>query len=147
MKIQEQDTYHGPALMQIVEHDSFKALNKADDKYGHYLVNKDIRLWVKYSSAANGPWQFTFQVGDLALIAKDIKAKGTTHIVLVCGHASICSLDADELNSLLDLDAKSSQWLKVDAPAGKQMRVTGSDNSKSPILAPHNKFPGCIFDD
>ena len=28
MKIQEQDIYHGPALMQIVEHPSFKALNR-----------------------------------------------------------------------------------------------------------------------
>jgi len=145
MKIQDQDTFHGPALMQIVEHDSFKALNKADDKYGHYLVNKDIRLWVKYASASNGPWQFTFQPNDLALISKDLKQKGTTHIVLVCGHFSICSLSSGELEELLDVSANSAQWLKVEAPANRQMRVTGSDNSKSPILAPHNKFPGCVF--
>ncbi len=145
MKIQEQDTFHGPALMQIVEHDSFKALNKADDQYGHYLVNKDIRLWVKYASKAKGPWQFTFQPNDLSLISKDVKQKGITHVVLVCGNVSICSLNTDELERLLDITAKSAQWLKVAAPPNKQMRVTGSDSNKSSILAPHNKFPGCIF--
>lgn len=146
MKIQEQDIYHGPALMQIVEHDSFKALNKADEKYGHYLVNKDIKLWVKYASAKNGPWQFTFQPNDLRGIAKDLRSKGATHIVLVCGHDTICSLNGDELGSLLDIAASSAQWLKVDAPQGKQMRVTGSENGKDPILAAHKKFPGCVFD-
>ena len=36
MKIQQKDYFHGAALTQIVEHESFKALNKADSKYGHY---------------------------------------------------------------------------------------------------------------
>jgi len=47
MKIQHKDLFHGAALTQLVEHNSFKALNKADDKYGHYLVNTDRRLLVK----------------------------------------------------------------------------------------------------
>lgn len=78
MKIQEQDVYHGPALMQIVEHDSFKALNKADEKYGHYLVNNDRRLCFKYSTAESGPWSFTFQSQDLAALKKDLGTRGQT---------------------------------------------------------------------
>ena len=45
MKIQTQDLYHGAVLTQITEHPSFKALNKADTLYGHYLVNHDTRLF------------------------------------------------------------------------------------------------------
>lgn len=145
MKIQEQDTYHGPALMQIVEHHSFKALNKADERYGHYLVNKDTRLWLKYSSATLSPWTFTFQPVDLAGLAADIALNGTTHIVLACGHHTLCCLDEAEIRGLVEMTAGAQQWVKVEAPAGKQMRITGSLNTKRPTLAPHNKFPNCIF--
>lgn len=48
MKIQDQDLYHGAALTQIVEHASFKALNRGSEKYGHYLVNKDQHVFIKY---------------------------------------------------------------------------------------------------
>ncbi len=48
MKTKEMDLYHGPALTQIVHHDSFKAINKATTKYGHYLVNTDRHVFVKY---------------------------------------------------------------------------------------------------
>jgi hypothetical protein len=60
MKIQEQDFYHGPALMQIVEHPSFKALNKGSNRYGHYLVNADCHVFVRYSKAEGDAWSFTF---------------------------------------------------------------------------------------
>jgi hypothetical protein len=59
MKIQRKDYYHGAVLTQIVEHKSFKALNKFDEKYGHYKINHDIRLMVKLASEDSDPWQFT----------------------------------------------------------------------------------------
>ena len=64
------------ALTQIVEHPSFKALNKADEKYGHYLVNANIHLLVKYSSPSSSPWQFTFNESDLDSICDDIMDEG-----------------------------------------------------------------------
>jgi hypothetical protein len=56
MKIQEQDIYHGPGLVQIVEHKSFKALNRASSKYGHYLINTDRHVFAKYSTKKKTPW-------------------------------------------------------------------------------------------
>ncbi len=56
MKIQEQDIYHGAALTQIAEHESFKALNKGSERYGHYLINADCHVFIKYSKAAVSPW-------------------------------------------------------------------------------------------
>lgn len=145
MKIQDQDIYHGPALMQIVEHDSFKALNKADSKYGHYLVNKDIRLWFKYASSRDAPWQFTLQPDELTAIKEDLRSKGKLYLVLVCGHVSICCLNSDEVQSLADPNGGAAQWIKLDAPPNKKMRVTGSLNNKEPLKVAHSKFPNCIF--
>lgn len=71
MKIQEQDRFHGAALTQIVEHKSFKALNRASAKYGHYLVNADRHVFTKYSKATRSPWSFTFQ----PLISRPFKRK------------------------------------------------------------------------
>lgn len=132
-------------LMQIAEHNSFKALNKADATYGHYLVNSDKRLWLKYATAADGPWSFTFHPSDLAAIASDLKLKGETFVVLACGHHSVACLNQEQFEGLIELNSSSPQWMKVDAPAGKQMRVTGSNSGKEPVLIPHNSFPNCIF--
>lgn len=145
MKVQEQDRYHGPALMQIVEHNSFKALNKADEQYGHYLVNQDTRLWLKYSGSDSGPWSFTFHPADVTALRSDIQSKGKNFVVLACGHHTICCLSEVEIASLIDLGASAPQWVKVESPEGKQMRVTGSLSNKKPILAAHSKFPNCIF--
>jgi hypothetical protein len=60
VKIQEQDVFHGPALAQIAEYGAFKALNRARAKQGHYIVNADRRLLLKYSTKSRGPWKFTF---------------------------------------------------------------------------------------
>lgn len=58
MKIQKKGSNHGVALTQIVEHPSFKALNKADEKFGHYQINHDTRILIRYRSG-NSPWTFT----------------------------------------------------------------------------------------
>lgn len=82
MKIQAKDFFHGAALTQIVEHPSFKALNKASDKYGHCLVNKDIRVFVKYSNT-DQPWQFTLNPDDSAATRVAAQQPGSTFLALV----------------------------------------------------------------
>jgi hypothetical protein len=83
MKIQEQDIYHGPALMQIVEAPSFKALNKTDDGiYGHYAVNKNHRLFVKYATARVSPWKFQFDVKAKKAISADVDSGAKTFVCL-----------------------------------------------------------------
>ena len=74
MKIQQKDYYHGAALTQIVEHESFKALNKADVKHGHYKINQNIRLLVKSTTNEESPWSFTANANDLATIKDDINS-------------------------------------------------------------------------
>lgn len=108
MKIQEQDLYHGAALTQIVEHHSFKALNRASVKYGHYLVNTDRHVFAKYSKATHSPWSFTFQPHDLQAIHAEITAGHTVFLCLVCGTSTACALTQAEFSSLIDLASTSA---------------------------------------
>lgn len=143
MKIDHKDLYHGAALTQIAEHDSFKALNKADQKYGHYLVNTDRRLLTKHSEKNAEPWQFTFQVDDLQTLRSDIASGFKTFAVLVCGQDTICLLSEEELREVIDLDAATQQWIRVSVPKAS-MRVNGSSGTLKHAIK-HNGFPNRIF--
>src|SRR5438552_1824863 len=125
MKVQQKDLYHGAALTQLVEHDSFKALNKADGKYGHYLVNTDRRLMVKLTEKPHYPWSFTFQPDDLDTLRADIASGFRTFVVLVCGKATVCLLEQADYEAIIDLDAAGQQWIRVEVPKAS-MRVRGS---------------------
>ena len=125
MKIQQKDLFHGAALTQLTEHPSFKALNKADAKYGHYLVNADCRLMVKLTTRTNGPWQFTFQPDDLNTLKSDIASGFKTFVVLVCGKVTVCLLNSRDFKAVIDLNSASVQSVRVDIPRAR-MSVRGS---------------------
>lgn len=145
MKIQEQDLYHGPALMQIAEHPSFTGLNKADAKYGHYIVNADRRLFVKYSSADASPWPFTFQPNEMKAIQGDIAAGARTFVCLICGESTICCLNQSELVEVIKIDSRGAQWVRVEVPKGGSQHVSGS-RGKLRYTIPHNAFPAKVLE-
>jgi hypothetical protein len=144
MKIQEQDRFHGAALTQIVEHDSFKALNRASTKYGHYLVNADRHVFVKYSKSTRSPWSFTFQSHDFQSIQAEVSAGHLVFVCLVCGTVTVCALSKDELVALIDLHASNAQWVRVEVPPGGSCHVSGS-LGKLKRTVPHNSFPEKVF--
>lgn len=144
MKVDKKDLYHGAALTQITEHASFKALNKADAKYGHYLVNTDRRLLTKYSEKDSSPWQFGFQIDDLNTLKSDNASGFKTFVILVCGSKTVCLLTEDEFTQLIDTSAQSQQWIKIDIPKSS-MRLSGSKGKLSHAIK-HNGFPARVFE-
>ena len=145
MKIQEKDRYHGAALTQIVEHPSFKALNKADGKYGHYQVNHDRRIMAKYSKKPKSPWQFTFSADDIQTISEDSERTGyRVFVCLTCGSSTVCTLREDEIADVLDLSSMTQQWIKVEVPKGGSIHVSGTNGSCRRAIA-HNGFPDKVF--
>ncbi len=144
MKIQDQDIYHGSALTQIVQHDSFKALNRASSKYGHYLINKDQHVFVKYRTNKRSPWSFTLQPDELEAIAAEIKSKKIVFLCVVCGTSTVCALSQEEIDSVIDVQSSSPQWVKVSVPKGGSCHVSGSTGKLSKVV-PHNSFPEKIF--
>ena len=105
MKIQEQDIYHGTALMQIVEHRSFKALNRASSVYGHYLINTNRQVFAKYATKTGSPWQFTFQPKNVKAIAGAVVSGDRVFACLVCGQVTICTLTEHEIRQVIDLSS------------------------------------------
>lgn len=144
MRIQEKDLYHGAALTQIVEHPSFKALNKVDDRYGHYLINHDRRMLVKYRTNSEAPWQFSFPPAETALLKEDLGTDLRVFLCLVCGPETVAILKEDEFHSVLGLDVEGQQWVRVDLPPGGSMRVRGSAGHLTRTI-PHNAFPKKVF--
>lgn len=143
MKIQQKDLFHGAALTQLTEHLSFKALNKADTKYGHYMVNTDRRLMVKLTEKPSAPWTFTFQPDDLNTLSSDMASGFRTFVVLVCGRETICLLPERDFLVLLDLSSTGAQWIRVEIPRAS-MRVRGSSGRLSHAIA-HKDFPENVF--
>lgn len=82
---------------------SFKALNKVDEKYGHYLVNHDIRIFVKYRNNDGAPWQFTLQPSELKYVKVDIKSGANVYLCLICGYITICALTKEQIINLIEL--------------------------------------------
>jgi hypothetical protein len=143
MRIDSKDLYHGAALTQIIEHDSFKALNKADHKYGHYQINTDSRLLVKHSVQEES-WRFTFHSDDLKTLTSDNMSGFKTYLILVCSDKTICLLEPFEFTSLIDMQSNSQQWIQVTIPK-TSMRVSGTKGELKHAIK-HNSFPKRIFE-
>ena len=144
MKIQEQDLYHGAALTQIAEHQSFKALNRASTKYGHYLINTDRHVFVKYRTSSKSPWQHTLSADEMKSLVAACKANKFVFLCLVCGDNTICALEKAEISVVLDLASGAQQWVKVEVPKGGSCHVTGSNGALKRVV-PHNSFPNKTF--
>lgn len=145
MKIQEQDNYHGSALTQIVEHPSFKALNKGSERYGHYLVNANCHVFVRYRKTLRSPWTFTITPEQLEPMRNVLEADADLFLCLVCGRNTICILDEDQLKDLMDLDSTVQQWIRVEVPKGGSCHVFGAAGNLRHAV-PHNAFPARLFD-
>ncbi len=144
MKINEKQQYHGPALAQIVDHRSFKALNRAGDGfYGHYLLNQETSIWMKYSTTSD-EWRYTFSTDDLEAIGRD--RASSSFIVLVCGHTSICCLTHDDLRELIDESASLPQWVHIQARPNTGLKVRGTKRPDRVMTIPHNRFPDALFE-
>lgn len=142
MSIDYKDFMHGAALVAIADSQEFTALNKASVKYGHYVVNHDRNLFVKYSDGSGPDYWFTFQDADKKLI-RETAPRGHVHVVLVCGTEVITGLSRDELIQLIDLEKSEAERVKVSAAAGKQLRIRGPEGSLPAI--PRNSFPQRIL--
>ncbi len=146
MKIQTMHLYHGAVLTQITEHPAFKALNKVEPLYGHYLVNHDTRIIVKYLNRPTTAWSFQFSVKELQAIRADLKLTHNVYLCLVCGQETICALNNEEFSGLIDIDADTRQSIAVDVPEGGSMHVQG-DEGRLQNVVHHNSFPGKLFEE
>src|ERR1039458_3316598 len=141
MKTQTKDLFHGAALTQIVEHNSFKALNRASKKYGHYLVNTDRHLFVRYKKNKKSPWIFQFTSEDKDAINE---TKGPLTLCLICGTVSVCALSRGEIDQIIDLNATVTQSIRIEVPRHGSFHVSGSKGALKKTIT-HHSFPDKVF--
>lgn len=144
MKIQEHDLFHGAALTQIVQHPSFKALNKLDSKFGHYRINADICILVKYRKNGESPWQFILNNSEIETLKSDYESDDNLFLCLVCAESTICAINKEQINQLVDLSASGQQWIRVEVPVGGSIWLKGSLGSIKGCIA-HKNFPENLF--
>ncbi|MBF6561236.1 MAG: hypothetical protein IVW56_13185 [Candidatus Binataceae bacterium] len=149
MPKKQKDRHHGSAMLAIIEHPTFTALNKLPTGTTNtYLVNDNTPLLVKYATKKNttGRWVFTVNRHEAKAIQKLAKAQGDRFfLLLVCGDVSVCVVDWTDINLLVDFNAartsvrcltKKGTKIRVFAGRGKQAKV---------IKIAAGNFPKALF--
>jgi hypothetical protein len=140
--IDHKDFMHGAALVAIADSEMFTALNRASVKYGHYVVNHDRHLFIKYNDGSGaGDYFFTFHGDDKGRI---LSVQGDRiFAILVCGDEVVTGISRDELAKIIPMGDAASSTVKVSAYQGKQLRISGQRGNLPPI--PRRSFPGRIL--
>jgi len=142
MRICDKDFYYGVVLNQLAIHPTFTSINKVGLNDGLYQINDMTRILIKYSTSDEN-WRFKFTANDF----DDIEQERFFHlfIVLVCPK-TICLLSYSDLQEIVNIKSKKSQWISFNYSGSKKMVVTGPLRDLSHKVA-HNAFPGNIFDE
>ena len=143
MAIDYKDFMHGAALVAIADSSAFTALNKASVKYGHYIVNHDRHIFIKYNAGSGpGDYHFTFNGGDKQRI-RDADGRAV-FAVLVCGDEVVTAIRREELVQMIDLGVTAAESILVRAEAGKQLRISSSRAELANL--PRNAFPARVLE-
>jgi hypothetical protein len=138
------DFMHGAALVAIAEHPRFSALNRASDKYGHFKVNDNRHVFIKYRDGEGPDYAFNFNHDDVRLMQSSASRTSCVYAILVCGTEVITALDAG-LGKLIDMKSLRQQWVKVRADPRKRLRIRGPLGELGRPI-PRNAFPGEILE-
>lgn len=135
---------HGAALAQIVNHESFTSLNKVPGTYGHYIINTDRRLFIKYRDADRPPWQFNFQVDEVLSIGKSQLAD-PTYVAMVCGTDGVACVSSEELFELLEARPLDQQSVTIHRPPRGSYRIYHGDWTLRNTIA-RSRFPDRVIE-
>ncbi|MEU6081045.1 hypothetical protein [Streptomyces sp. NPDC047108] len=141
--IDHKDFMHGAALVAIADSAMFTALNRASVKYGHYVVNHDRHLFLKYNDGKGpGDYFFTFSAED----KRRVLGVGHERVfaVLVCGNEVVTGISRKELGQLVPMAHPLASTVKVSARQNKQLRISGPSGNLP--LVSRRSFPARILE-
>ncbi|MET9587666.1 hypothetical protein ABZY10_32160 [Streptomyces sp. NPDC006539] len=140
--IDKKDFMHGAALVAIADSDMFTALNRASVKYGHYVINHDRHLFIKYNDGSGpGDYFFTYSGED----KQRIISLGADRVftILVCGNEVVTGISREELAQLITMTDALASTVRVSAQQGMQLRISGPVGELP--LIPRRSFPSRIL--
>lgn len=139
------DFMHGAALVAIAEHPRFSALNRASDKYGHFKVNDNRHVFIKYRDGDGPDYAFNFNPDDVQLMQSSVSRTSCVYAILVCGTEVITALSMLDLGRLIDMKSRRQQWVKVRADPRKRLRIRGPLGELGRLI-PRNAFPSQVLE-
>lgn len=147
--ITERDKFYGVVLRHLTRHERLSKVQEVGDKAGHFCLNDDAFLLVKYSSSNSSPWRFTFRPDDIRILIDDLNQGGLfgdSFVCLVCGFESLCALREEEWSTLLDLSETSGQQsISVHRSPGSLFELKGSSEDLDHKI-PASRFPSLVFE-
>lgn len=147
--INNRDPYDGIVLRSLAKYGEPFQIADIGDKAGHFCLNEDAFLLVKYASRNRSPWRFTFRPGDIETLVDDHSQGGLfggSYVCLTCGFESLCALREEEWSALLDLsETDTQQTIVVRKRPGTSFEVTSSAGNLDRKI-PASRFPGLIFE-
>jgi hypothetical protein len=146
--INTRDPYDGIVLRSLAKYGEPFQIADLGDKAGHFCLNEDAFLLVKYAARNQSPWPFTFRPDDIDTLINDHNEGGLfggSYVCLVCGYNSLCALQEDEWSSLLDFKATRQQTVTVRRDPRSSFEVTGSSGELDRKI-PASRFPSLVFE-
>lgn len=147
--ITERDKFYGVVLRHLTRHEELSNVREVGDKAGHFCLNDNAFLLVKYSSSDTAPWRFTFRPDDIRTLIDDQNEGGLfggSYVCLVCGFKSLFALREDEWSTLLDLGGRSrQQTLSVRKDLRSSFEVRGTSGQLGHKI-PASRFPSLVFE-
>lgn len=129
MRLSERELYHGAALTRILEGAGFRSIRKASALPGHYEVNGNVRVLMRYSGAGIPPWRFTLRDDELAVLRKDRTRRA--FLCLVCKDELVCVLTAAQVGAVIDLEAEASQSIRIYSRRGSSIEARAASGSST----------------
>lgn len=146
--IKDKEFLFWPILVRLIEWLGEKTCSikkYKQDSRSCYLINNKIWLFIKTSTARNGPWSFTFLKEHQDEIQEMKNNLEEVFVVLLCNEDGIVALSFDELKYILDYNHLETEWIKVQRKKGEKYTVFWHDWELSRKIW-ENEFPKKIID-
>ena len=132
--------YHGAAIVRLLEDERCKALRKKGSL--GYICNEKVFLFVKYTTKARTPWQFTFDQEDVDRANRMAAEYGRAVCVFVCGGDGVCAVSWEEVQQVIN---NTAGRVAVARKHNKQHSVWGGADQLEHKVA-INQWPAVVFE-
>lgn len=116
-------------LIHIAEKDGIQVQQYPSKSNCTYIINKNIGIYIKYSSKRLSPWRFSFQkIHQDEMLEMSVLLE-KFFLILVCGEDGIVSLSFDEVKQVLNEIHEEVEWISVERNPRQEYSIKGSDGA------------------
>lgn len=145
--IKEFEFYHGVILAKLVHGINTSVLIQTFPSRSNssYIVNKNIGLFIKYSTKRMSPWRFSFAKDHQDEILNIKNTLGEVFTLLGCGEDGVVCLSFDDLKKILNETHDQTEWISVSRGRNKEYTIKGTDGSLRYKIS-KTDFPKKLFE-